>query len=93
MEVKVVDFNGKIPKERLNLIQYSQLNQIIVCTFDVKHLANQRQGTQYKERAEVAGSTMRFKTKGTNRLPRVEKNPLFKEKGEQFWTKTKKLFI
>jgi hypothetical protein len=30
MEVKVVDFNGKILEERLNfLIQYSQLNQII----------------------------------------------------------------
>jgi hypothetical protein len=43
MEVKVLDFNGKILEERLNfLIQYSELNQIITVYLDVKqYLANQ----------------------------------------------------
>jgi large subunit ribosomal protein L4 len=47
MEVKVLDFNGKILEERFNfLIQYSGEPNNHAVYLDVKqYLANQRQGT------------------------------------------------
>jgi large subunit ribosomal protein L4 len=57
-------------------------------------LINDKERTKAKERAEVAGSTRKIKkTKGTGTARAGSaKNPLFKVV-EQFWTKTKKLFI
>jgi large subunit ribosomal protein L4 len=71
MEVKVLDFNGKILEEKFNfLIQYLVRPNNHAVYLDVKqYLANQRQGNaQAKERAEVAGVHVRLKQKtGTAR--------------------------
>jgi hypothetical protein len=61
----------------------------------LSNLANQRQGThKAKERAEVAGSTRKIKKqKELVLLVWVVQRIHCLKVVEQFWTKTKKLFI
>jgi ribosomal protein L4 len=77
------------------LIQYSGEPNNHAVYLDVKqYLANQRQGThKAKERAEVAGSTRKIKKTKRELLVRVVQRIHCLKVVEQFWTKTKKLFI
>jgi large subunit ribosomal protein L4 len=85
MEVKVLDFNGKVQLSD-SVFAIEPNNHAVY--LDVKqYLANQRQGThKAKERAEVAGSTRKIKKQkgpGTARAGSA-KNPLFKGGGTVF---------
>jgi large subunit ribosomal protein L4 len=85
MEVKVLDFNGKVQLSD-SVFAIEPNNHAVY--LDVKqYLANQRQGThKAKERAEVTGSTRKIKKQkgtGTARAGSA-KNPLFKGGGTVF---------
>jgi large subunit ribosomal protein L4 len=85
MEVKVLNFNGKVQLSD-SVFAIEPNNHAVY--LDVKqYLANQRQGThKAKERAEVAGSTRKIKKQkgtGTARAGSA-KNPLFKGGGTVF---------
>jgi large subunit ribosomal protein L4 len=93
--MEVVDFNGK----DTGRVQLSDSVFAIEpnnhAYLDVKqYLANQRQGThKAKERAEVAGSTRKIKKQKGTGTARAGSAKNCLKVVEQFWTKTKKLFI
>jgi large subunit ribosomal protein L4 len=65
MEVKVLDFNGKILEESSTFWFSIEPNNHAVYLDVKQYLANQRQGTHKAKERWSAGSTRKIKTKGT----------------------------
>jgi ribosomal protein L4 len=95
MEVKVLDFNGKDTGRKVesdSVFAIEPNNHAVY--LDVKQYLANRQGThKAKERAEVAGSTRKIKKKRNWYCSCVVQRIHCLKVVEQFWTKTKKLFI